>query len=187
MYWALGLGNQLIQIDPGSSTVVVRLGAADAEPVVPVVRARSRRARSPPPCAGAGSRGNGQLLERSSETAAPSSRRVPRRSGTRATTGRSGWGTARLRCATSSGWSRSRPARCSRRRWSERLRRARAWRTSCSTVRGCSRLRMCMRACGCACCHRPEDSVVQRYRARAGRRGRERGRRPAARCGARIR
>ena len=28
MYWALGLGNQLIQIDPGSRTVVVRLGAA---------------------------------------------------------------------------------------------------------------------------------------------------------------
>jgi CubicO group peptidase (beta-lactamase class C family) len=29
MYWALGLGNQLIQIDPGSKTVVVRLGTAD--------------------------------------------------------------------------------------------------------------------------------------------------------------
>ena len=28
MYWALGLGNQLIQIDPGSRTVVVRLGEA---------------------------------------------------------------------------------------------------------------------------------------------------------------
>jgi CubicO group peptidase (beta-lactamase class C family) len=29
MYWALGLGNQLIQIDPASRTVVVRLGSAD--------------------------------------------------------------------------------------------------------------------------------------------------------------
>jgi CubicO group peptidase (beta-lactamase class C family) len=28
MYWALGLGDQLIQIDPGSQTVVVRLGSA---------------------------------------------------------------------------------------------------------------------------------------------------------------
>jgi len=30
MYWALGLGNQIIQVDPGSRTVVVRLGTADA-------------------------------------------------------------------------------------------------------------------------------------------------------------
>jgi len=29
MYWALGLGNQIIQADPGSRTVVVRLGTAD--------------------------------------------------------------------------------------------------------------------------------------------------------------
>ena len=29
MYWALGLGNQLVQVDPGSRTVVVRLGTAD--------------------------------------------------------------------------------------------------------------------------------------------------------------
>jgi CubicO group peptidase (beta-lactamase class C family) len=28
MYWALGLGNQLVQVDPGSDTVVVRLGSA---------------------------------------------------------------------------------------------------------------------------------------------------------------
>ncbi|WP_248964533.1 serine hydrolase domain-containing protein [Sphaerisporangium perillae] len=30
MYWALGLGGQIIQIDPGSDTVVVRLGRGDA-------------------------------------------------------------------------------------------------------------------------------------------------------------
>ena len=35
MYWALGLGNQLIQVDPGSRTVVVRLGAAGARPQPP--------------------------------------------------------------------------------------------------------------------------------------------------------
>ena len=29
MYWALGLGNQIVQIDPASKTVVVRLGDAD--------------------------------------------------------------------------------------------------------------------------------------------------------------
>jgi CubicO group peptidase (beta-lactamase class C family) len=29
MYWALGLGNQVVQIDPGSRTVVVRLGDAN--------------------------------------------------------------------------------------------------------------------------------------------------------------
>jgi CubicO group peptidase (beta-lactamase class C family) len=28
MFWALGLGNQVVQVDPGSSTVVVRLGGA---------------------------------------------------------------------------------------------------------------------------------------------------------------
>ena len=35
MYWALGLGNQLVQIDPGSKTVVVRLGNADPIPLSP--------------------------------------------------------------------------------------------------------------------------------------------------------
>jgi CubicO group peptidase (beta-lactamase class C family) len=35
MVWALGLGNQLIQIDPGSRTVVVRLGTAEASPRPP--------------------------------------------------------------------------------------------------------------------------------------------------------
>lgn len=35
MYWALGLGNQIIQVDPGSKTVVVRLGIAEAQPLPP--------------------------------------------------------------------------------------------------------------------------------------------------------
>jgi CubicO group peptidase (beta-lactamase class C family) len=35
MYWALGLGNQLIQIDPASRTVVVRLGTAAPFPLPP--------------------------------------------------------------------------------------------------------------------------------------------------------
>ncbi len=35
MYWALGLGNQLIQIDPGTRTVVVRLGTAELIPLPP--------------------------------------------------------------------------------------------------------------------------------------------------------
>jgi CubicO group peptidase (beta-lactamase class C family) len=35
MFWALGLGDQLIQVDPGSKTVVVRLGAAEPIPVPP--------------------------------------------------------------------------------------------------------------------------------------------------------
>jgi hypothetical protein len=35
MVWALGLGNQVIQIDPGSRTVVVRLGTAEAMPRPP--------------------------------------------------------------------------------------------------------------------------------------------------------
>jgi CubicO group peptidase (beta-lactamase class C family) len=35
MYWALGLGNQLIQIDPASRTVVVRLGTAAPIPLPP--------------------------------------------------------------------------------------------------------------------------------------------------------
>jgi CubicO group peptidase (beta-lactamase class C family) len=35
MYWALGLGDQLIQIDPASQTVVVRLGSAAPIPIPP--------------------------------------------------------------------------------------------------------------------------------------------------------
>ena len=35
MYWALGLGNQLIQVDPASQTVVVRLGSGTPLPVAP--------------------------------------------------------------------------------------------------------------------------------------------------------
>jgi len=35
LFWALGLGNQLVQVDPGSKTVVVRLGAAEARPKPP--------------------------------------------------------------------------------------------------------------------------------------------------------
>jgi CubicO group peptidase (beta-lactamase class C family) len=35
MFWALGLGNQLIQVDPGSRTVVVRLGTAEPNPQPP--------------------------------------------------------------------------------------------------------------------------------------------------------
>ena len=35
MYWALGLGNQLIQVDPGTSTVVVRLGSPEPFPRPP--------------------------------------------------------------------------------------------------------------------------------------------------------
>jgi CubicO group peptidase (beta-lactamase class C family) len=35
MYWALGLGNQLVQVDPGSDTVVVRLGTAAVAPKPP--------------------------------------------------------------------------------------------------------------------------------------------------------
>jgi CubicO group peptidase (beta-lactamase class C family) len=35
MYWAIGLGNQLIQVDPGTRTVVVRLGSAVAIPLPP--------------------------------------------------------------------------------------------------------------------------------------------------------
>ncbi len=35
MYWALGLGNQLIQIDPGTRTVVVRLGKTEPRPKPP--------------------------------------------------------------------------------------------------------------------------------------------------------
>ena len=35
LFWALGLGNQLVQVDPGSGTVVVRLGTAEARPQPP--------------------------------------------------------------------------------------------------------------------------------------------------------
>jgi CubicO group peptidase (beta-lactamase class C family) len=35
MFWALGLGNQVVQIDPGSRTVVVRLGTAESRPRPP--------------------------------------------------------------------------------------------------------------------------------------------------------
>ncbi|MBC6461670.1 serine hydrolase domain-containing protein [Actinomadura sp. HBU206391] len=35
LYWALGLGNQLIQIDPASKTVVVRLGKTEPRPKPP--------------------------------------------------------------------------------------------------------------------------------------------------------
>jgi CubicO group peptidase (beta-lactamase class C family) len=35
MFWALGLGNQLVQVDPGTGTVVVRLGTPEARPRPP--------------------------------------------------------------------------------------------------------------------------------------------------------
>ena len=35
IYWALGLGNQVVQIDPGTKTVVVRLGTAVPIPIPP--------------------------------------------------------------------------------------------------------------------------------------------------------
>ena len=35
LFWALGLGNQIIQMDPGSRTVTVRLGSAAARPQPP--------------------------------------------------------------------------------------------------------------------------------------------------------
>jgi CubicO group peptidase (beta-lactamase class C family) len=35
MYWALGAGNQVIQVDPGSDTVVVRLGTLELQPTPP--------------------------------------------------------------------------------------------------------------------------------------------------------
>ena len=35
MFWALGLGNQVVQVDPGSGTVVVRLGTAETSPEPP--------------------------------------------------------------------------------------------------------------------------------------------------------
>lgn len=35
LYWALGLGNQLVQVDPGTKTVVVRLGTPEVNPKPP--------------------------------------------------------------------------------------------------------------------------------------------------------
>jgi CubicO group peptidase (beta-lactamase class C family) len=35
IYWALGLGNQIVQVDPGSKTVVVRLGTGEPRPKPP--------------------------------------------------------------------------------------------------------------------------------------------------------
>jgi CubicO group peptidase (beta-lactamase class C family) len=35
LFWALGLGNQLVQVDPGSRTVVVRLGTPEPRPRPP--------------------------------------------------------------------------------------------------------------------------------------------------------
>ncbi|HEY3723141.1 MAG TPA: serine hydrolase [Acidimicrobiia bacterium] len=35
IYWALGLGNQIVQVDPGSRTVVVRLGTGEPRPKPP--------------------------------------------------------------------------------------------------------------------------------------------------------
>ncbi|MEX5633444.1 serine hydrolase domain-containing protein [Parafrankia sp. FMc2] len=35
MFWAIGLGNQIVQIDPGSGTVVVRLGTPESRPQPP--------------------------------------------------------------------------------------------------------------------------------------------------------
>jgi hypothetical protein len=35
LYRALGLGNQLLQVDPATDTVVVRLGAAEPDPQPP--------------------------------------------------------------------------------------------------------------------------------------------------------
>jgi len=35
MFWAQGLGNQIIQVDPGSRTVVVRLGTGEPQPQPP--------------------------------------------------------------------------------------------------------------------------------------------------------
>jgi CubicO group peptidase (beta-lactamase class C family) len=40
MFWALGLGNQVVQVDPGSRTVVVRLGTFEVRPQPPTFGAR---------------------------------------------------------------------------------------------------------------------------------------------------
>jgi CubicO group peptidase (beta-lactamase class C family) len=34
-FWAIGLGNQVVQVDPGTDTVVVRLGTAEILPQPP--------------------------------------------------------------------------------------------------------------------------------------------------------
>ena len=51
MFWALGLGNQIVQVDPGSRTVVVRLGTIEPRPQPPTFgpteASRSSPARSP--------------------------------------------------------------------------------------------------------------------------------------------
>jgi CubicO group peptidase (beta-lactamase class C family) len=41
MYWALGLGDQIVQIDPGTRTVVVRLGAGLPIPIPPTFGPRA--------------------------------------------------------------------------------------------------------------------------------------------------
>ncbi|WP_232425092.1 hypothetical protein [Pseudofrankia inefficax] len=35
MFWAIGLGNQVVQVDPATDTVVVRLGIPEAAPKPP--------------------------------------------------------------------------------------------------------------------------------------------------------
>lgn len=35
LYWAIGLGNQIVQVDPSTQTVVVRLGVPRARPTPP--------------------------------------------------------------------------------------------------------------------------------------------------------
>jgi hypothetical protein len=35
MFWAIGLGNQIVQVDPGTKTVVVRLGTTELQPQPP--------------------------------------------------------------------------------------------------------------------------------------------------------
>ena len=46
MFWALGLGNQIVQVDPGSKTVVVRLGTAEARAAATHLRTgRSQQGR----------------------------------------------------------------------------------------------------------------------------------------------
>lgn len=35
MFWAIGAGNQVIQVDPASDTVVIRLGTIELQPMPP--------------------------------------------------------------------------------------------------------------------------------------------------------
>ncbi len=44
MFWAIGLGNQIVQVDPGSRTVVVRLGTGEARPQPPTFGPREASA-----------------------------------------------------------------------------------------------------------------------------------------------